>query len=40
MPEVKRFKASKELKLDCDHTVKEGETVVMTTTYGCERYQD
>jgi hypothetical protein len=40
MPQVKRFKAKRNSKLDCGHTVKEGETIVVTTTYGCERDQD
>ena len=29
MPQAKRFKAKKNLKLDCGHIVKEGKTVVL-----------
>ncbi len=40
MTQVKRFQASKPLRLDCGHNVKEGDTVVMTTTFSCESDAD
>ncbi|MBI4785848.1 MAG: hypothetical protein HY782_02240 [Chloroflexi bacterium] len=36
MPQVKRYQAKKDLKLDCGHTVKAGETFVVTKTFTCE----
>lgn len=35
MPRHKTFKATRTLKLDCGHTVKEGESFVMTNLFTC-----
>jgi hypothetical protein len=37
MAQVKRFKAKKGFTLDCGHTVKAGETFVVTKTFSCEQ---
>jgi hypothetical protein len=37
MAQVKRFKAKKNLKLDCGHTVKAGELFVVTRIFTCEQ---
>lgn len=36
MPQVKRYQAKKDLKLDCGRHVKAGETFVVTKTFTCE----
>ncbi len=37
MAQSKRFKAKKELKLDCGHTIKAGEAFVVTRVFSCEQ---
>jgi hypothetical protein len=37
MAQVKRFKAKRDLNLDCGHAVKAGETFVVTKTFSCEQ---
>ena len=37
MAQVKRFSAKKDLRLDCGHTIKAGETFVVTSIYACEK---
>jgi hypothetical protein len=36
MAQSKRFKAKKDLKLDCGHTIKAGESFVVTRVFSCE----
>lgn len=37
MAQTKRFTAKQELKLDCGHTVKTGESFQVTHVYTCEQ---
>lgn len=37
MAQVKRFTAKKDLQLDCGHSIKAGETFVVTSIYSCEK---
>jgi len=40
MAQTKHFKAKRELKLDCGHMVKTGESFKVTSTYTCEQESD
>lgn len=37
MPKTQEYKAKKTLKLDCGHTVNEGEPFFTTTVYTCRQ---
>lgn len=37
MAQVKKYRAKKEFKLDCGHTVKAGEMFAVTKTFTCEQ---
>ena len=37
MPNVKQYTAKRELKLDCGHTVKSGETYQVVSAFACEK---
>lgn len=37
MAKVERYKASREFKLDCGHSVAVGQTFVVTKTFTCEQ---
>ncbi len=37
MPQVKRFQAKKDLRLDYGHTIKADESFVVTSLYCCEQ---
>lgn len=37
MPQVKKYTAKQGLHLDCGHTIKAGETLVVTSVYTCEQ---
>jgi hypothetical protein len=37
MPQVKRLQARNDLELDCGHTIKAGESFIVTTLFSCER---
>ena len=37
MAQVKRFTAKKDFNLDCGHSVKAGETFVVTKSFTCEQ---
>ncbi len=37
MAQIKRFTAKKDLTLDCGHSIKVGETFVVTSVYSCEK---
>ncbi len=40
MAQTKRYTAKKDLRLDCGHTIKAGETFVVTSIYSCEKDAD
>ncbi len=37
MSQAKRFQAKRDLKLDCGHTIKAGESFVVTRFFRCEK---
>lgn len=37
MAQMKTYKAKKDFRLDCGHTVKAGETFTVTKTFTCEQ---
>lgn len=37
MAKVERYKASREFKLDCGHSVAPGQSFVVTKTFTCEQ---
>lgn len=37
MAQSRRFKAKKDLKLDCGHTIKAGEEFVVTRVFSCDQ---
>ncbi len=37
MAQIKQYKAKKDFKLDCGHTVKAGEVFSVTKTFTCEQ---
>lgn len=37
MLQIKRLQAKNDLELDCGHTIKAGESFILTTVFSCER---
>jgi hypothetical protein len=37
MAQIKRFTAKKDLRLDCGHTIKAGESFAVISIYACDK---